>query len=226
MCARARQSDRATCEVEHLRLCVGVSCALDCGAEHARAAHGLFGEALQTGVGGSDSLGGKRLVGTDGAGEDLITELSQAVPRVAVIIGISGDADGQERALAAGADAYLPKPIAHVGQFQETILRLLPPERQPNGPRPMRDDTVQPDPVAYRDDMSHVAELLDEAADGPMLDYVAQFLSGVARAASDDQLEHAAAALAQTRQRGGASQVPVAQIAGLLQERIAGRAVI
>lgn len=162
----------------------------------------------------------------DGAGEDLIAELGRAVPRVAVIIGISGDADGEERAIAAGADAYLAKPIAHVGEFQETILRLLPPERQPNGPRPMRKDVVQPDPVAYRDDMSHAAELLDEAADGPILDYVAQFLFGVARAAADNQMEHAAATLAQTRARGGAARAPVARIAGLLQERIAGRAVI
>ncbi|QYX57807.1 response regulator [Roseovarius sp. SCSIO 43702] len=160
----------------------------------------------------------------DGSGADLITELHEAVPRVAVILGTSGDDGAEDLAMAAGADAFLAKPVTHLGRFQETILALLPPERQPTGPRRLRTDIIHADPIAYRDDMSHVASLLDEDADGPMLDYVAQFLSGVARAAGDRQLVRAAENLAQLRARGDAATGPVARIAGLLQERIAGRA--
>ena len=46
----------------------------------------------------------------DGAGEDLIRELAHAIPRVAVIIGISGDSDGSARAMQAGAVCKDHKP--------------------------------------------------------------------------------------------------------------------
>ncbi|MEI4194250.1 response regulator [Roseovarius sp. E0-M6] len=162
----------------------------------------------------------------DGSGADLITELNDGVPRVAVIIGTSGDDGAEDLAMAAGADAFLPKPVTHLGRFQETVLRLLPPERQPNGPRRFRTDVIEADPVAYRDDMAHVASLLDEQPEGAMLDYVAQFLAGVARAADDRQMACAASLLAQTRKKGAPATGPVAQIAGLVQQRLAGRAAI
>jgi len=160
----------------------------------------------------------------DGSGLDLIRELSETSPRISVILGISGDDNVEQAATDAGADGFLAKPIANLGQFQETILSILPPERQPNGPRKLRDEYIRPDRVAYRDDMRHVSNILDDDTDGPVLDYVAQFLAGVARSAEDDQLAHAAQALAKCRARGGVSHGPVARIAGLVQDRLADRA--
>ena len=47
----------------------------------------------------------------DGSGAELINELAIQAPRVAVILGISGDTDGEEVAIAAGADGFLEKPF-------------------------------------------------------------------------------------------------------------------
>ena len=52
------------------------------------------------------------------------------------------------------------------------------------------------------------------------LDYVAQFLSGVAHLAKDEALEDAAAALAQQRAEGGAARQAAARISGLIRNRL------
>ena len=52
------------------------------------------------------------------------------------------------------------------------------------------------DPVAYRDDMAHAADILGASDEEGALDYVAQFLRGVARSASDTPLLSAAEELA------------------------------
>jgi hypothetical protein len=85
---------------------------------------------------------------------------------------------------------------------------------------------VRPDPIAYRDDISHIADLLEEAPDGHTLDYIAQFLSGVAGDAGDEALLAAARRLALTRQTGASSSSDRAQIAGLIQSRLAERLAI
>lgn len=162
----------------------------------------------------------------DGSGLDLIAELDKATPRVMSIIATSGDADAYIAAEAAGADAFLAKPVTHLGLFQQTVIQTLPAERRPEGPRPARDDRLQPDPVTYRDDMIHVANLLDQSDDGPVLDYIAQFLDGVARSADDGPLAHAAQSLARQRAEKVASHATVAQIAGLVQDRLGNRAAI
>lgn len=162
----------------------------------------------------------------DGSGLDLIRELDGAQPRVVTIIGTSGDAGGEAAALAAGANAFLAKPVVHLGHFQQTVLRTLPADHQPNGLRVVREDQLHPDPMAYRDDMIHVANLLDQHDDGPVLDYVAQFLDGVARSADDGPLADAAQALARQRADRTASRSTVARIAGMVQDRLASRAAI
>lgn len=162
----------------------------------------------------------------DGSGLDLINELNAAQPRVMTLIGTSGDASAEAAALAAGANAFLAKPVTHLGHFQQTVLQALPADRRPNGLRVMRNDHLRPDPMAYRDDMVHVANLLDEHDDGPVLDYVAQFLDGVARSADDGQLATAAQTLARHRADKTAARSTLAQIAGLVQERLGSRAAI
>ncbi len=59
-----------------------------------------------------------------------------------------------------------------------------------------------------------------------MVDYVAQFLSGVARSAHDGDLEAAAVALAIRRSEGGSTRSDIARVAGMLQERLEGGAVL
>lgn len=160
----------------------------------------------------------------DGSGLDLIAELALAAPRVTSILGASGSEGGEEEAMAAGADGFLTKPLTNLGVFQQTILGTLPEDRQPTGPRILRNEDVRPDPLAYRDDMVHVSNLLDEHSEGPVIDYVAQFLGGVARSADDGQLAQAADALGTQRRDGPALNARLAQVAGLVQERLASRA--
>lgn len=130
----------------------------------------------------------------DGNGAELIRELSEASPRISAIIGMSGDDGSEQTAIDAGADAFLTKPIATVGQFQTVILSAL-----PAGPAMLRavpDDTVTPDRLAVRDDLTRVAAVLAETGDEATRVYVAQFLGGLARSADDAELEAAAATLA------------------------------
>lgn len=156
----------------------------------------------------------------DGSGIDLIAELDRAVPRIGVVLGTSGDPDGAVAALRAGADAFLEKPIADLAAFQRVILSRLPEERQPAGPRPVNEGRVQPDPMALRDDMAHAAEVLDGVSDGHSLDYVAQFLAGVARISDDRPLLEAAQALGRARP-GLAARDDLDRLSGLVRDRLA-----
>lgn len=159
----------------------------------------------------------------DGSGADLISELSVTSPRVEVILGTSGDSFSEEVALAAGADGFLAKPISSVIAFQNTIIAALPPERRPNGPRLVSDDPVSPDPLSYRDDMAHAADVLDDRDDDRTLAYVTQFITGVARSAGDGVLQKAAEDLAEARQSGRPMQSNLARVAALVQDRMTDR---
>jgi CheY-like chemotaxis protein len=128
----------------------------------------------------------------DGSGADLIRELSAASPRITAIVGMSGDDGASEAALAAGADAFLAKPIATVGQFQQVILSALP--ETPRLLRAVSTDAVTPDRLAVRDDLARIATAL---ADGDATDYAAQFLGGLARVTGDEELDEAALLLAE-----------------------------
>ncbi|WP_299369469.1 response regulator [uncultured Tateyamaria sp.] len=162
----------------------------------------------------------------DGSGTDLIRELCTTNHRPDVILGTSGDFSSEAPVLEAGADGYLGKPVVSLGVFQDTILSHLPIDRRPTGPRAVSDDVVSPDPIAYRDDMAHVADVLESGTDFRTLDYVAQFLGGVARSAQDQELEHATAALAAKRARGDAAVSEAATVAGLVQERLSEKIAI
>lgn len=162
----------------------------------------------------------------DGSGADLIEELAHTAPRVGVILGTSGDDCAEERALEAGADGFLAKPVTSLATFQAEILSRLPADRQPTGPRILHDEHIRPDPIAYQDDMAHVADVLSEKTDPQTLDYVAQFLLGVARSAEDHVLASAAQALARTRASGAPVTSDTARIAGLVQERLNHRKAI
>ena len=162
----------------------------------------------------------------DGSGTELIESLATTTPRISVILGTSGNDDGEAAALAAGADGFLAKPITSLATFQNAILSRLPAERQPIGPRRVADEAVLDTHAAFRDDMAHAADVLGEAETERSIDYLAQFLGGVARSVGDAPLATAADRLAQTRQTGGPIAVETAHIADLVQERLQRRQAI
>ncbi|WP_083097987.1 response regulator [Pseudophaeobacter leonis] len=156
----------------------------------------------------------------DGSGLELIEEMNAANPRVRIILAISGDENVEAATLAAGADGFLAKPITSLAAFQQAILSRLPDDRQPTGPRQLSDETVEPDPLAFRDDMAHAADVLNDTKEEKTLDYLAQFLGGVARSAGDGPLATAADNLARARMEGRPVASDAAMIAGLVQERL------
>lgn len=162
----------------------------------------------------------------DGSGLDLIAELDAASPRVGVLLASSADDAAEQAALDAGADGFLAKPIHTISVFQDAVLSRLPLDRQPPGPRRIDDDAVEPDPIAYHDDMAHAADVLTDTSDEKMLDYAAQFLRGVASSARDDVLAGAARKLADARAAGRPVAADAARVAGLVNERLQTRRVM
>lgn len=161
----------------------------------------------------------------DGSGTELIAELAEAPARVPVLLGTSGSDNLAEDAMSAGADGFLVKPVETLSVFQEAILRHLPREAQPTGPRALSQEVLEPDDMALMDDLSHVGDLLDKKSDEKTLDYVAQFLGGVARSARDKKLGLIVRTLADHRASGTDTAKDVKALRALLKDRL-GRAAI
>ena len=162
----------------------------------------------------------------DGSGAELIRELTRGGPKLGVVAAMSGDPGAEEAAREAGAQLFFEKPMTSLALFQREILALMPAEYHMSGPRAVATDEVEPDPVAYKDDMAHAAELLQEGTDDAMLAYLGQFLRGVAHCAGDGPLEAAAEALERRRAAGEPLRSDLARMAGLLQERVGQRLAI
>lgn len=159
----------------------------------------------------------------DGSGAELIRELTSGAPRTTVILGMSGDPDGEAVAMEAGADGFLAKPLTSLAAFQQVVLSHLPEDRRPGGLRILPDETVSPDPIAYQDDLAHMADIMGAAEDETTMDYVAQFLGGVARSAEDTVMLQAVHDLTERRQKGGPTASEMAKLAGLVQKRLERR---
>ncbi len=162
----------------------------------------------------------------DGSGADLIAELTEAVPRIGAILGMSGDDYAQKDAQTAGADGFLAKPLKSLSYFQKSILERLPADRRAHSLHAVRDEVIHPDPMAYHDDMAHIADVLAGPNDHRSLDYAAQFLRGVARDAEDTILAEAASKLAESRASGTPVTALAAQVAGIVQARLEQREAI
>lgn len=158
----------------------------------------------------------------DGSGAELISELGSASQRVDAIIAVSGDPETENLAIEAGADSFMLKPVERIAVFQSLILSLLPKERQPVGPRVISDDLVSPDRIAYRDDLSHIAEVMSGEEQGAAIDYLTQFLGGVARSARDTPLCEAVDALAARHVAGAPVRAEFARLAAIVQNRLSG----
>ncbi len=164
----------------------------------------------------------------DGSGAELIAELNDATPRVNVILGVSGDDGARAAASAAGADGFMEKPIESLSVFQQNVLSHLPPEARPRGVRLVTNDEVDPDPLALLDDLTHITDVLTgaDSLDRESVAYAVQFLCGLARIAHDQPLEKVAATLAEHHTKGQPIGSDVAQIAGIVQERLSARQAI
>lgn len=155
----------------------------------------------------------------DGSGLSLIAEMDRAAHRVPVLLATSG-AERQaaaQSALAAGADGFLPKPVDTLAAFQTEILRHLPEDMRPRGPRPLDGSVLKPDTLALREDLAHALELLDQ--DAPPMGYLRRFLLGLARSAHDTRLLETAHALP-----GKLAQGERARLRALISAKMAGLA--
>lgn len=156
----------------------------------------------------------------DGSGTKLIADLANSSPRVEAILATSGDPDTEQEAMDAGADGFLAKPVNSLASFQATVLALLPADRQPPAPRKLSSVQIRPDELAFRDDLVHAAEVLSKREDSDVLDYLTQFLGGVARSAGDEPLSEAVNNLAAVRANGGAVLPVIDTLSSLVETRL------
>ncbi len=162
----------------------------------------------------------------DGSGLDLIRDLAGTRPRIPLMLATSGDDTLEPAARAAGADGFLAKPLTSLGQFQQMVLELMPVDCRPKGLRLVTDDRIAPDAIAFQDDLAHAAAVLSSKTDLKVIDYLARFIGGVARSANDAPLEAAARDLATRAETGAETAQSLKTIAGLVDERLAHRAVV
>jgi CheY-like chemotaxis protein len=152
----------------------------------------------------------------DGSGLDLVARLAAQRPRIPVILAMSGDPGLEAAAQRSGADGFLLKPMVRLAEFQQAMLRHLPPDRTPPGPYALSREQVMPDRLAYRDDLEHVHAVLSARPDMAARRYAAQFLTDVTRAAEDPALAAAATGLGRS---GG--EAALVHVLGLIEARLA-----
>ncbi len=129
----------------------------------------------------------------DGSGLQLIEQLARSDQGIDGIIAMSGDDALGEAAMNAGADAFLPKPLKSISEFQKIALDLLPNELQPPRLSQPTNDGIAPDPMALRDDLALAIDLLKDNPDSPTLDYLGNFLFSLGKDAGDAALTRLAA---------------------------------
>lgn len=126
----------------------------------------------------------------DGRGEALITDLANSAQRPTAILGTSGNPTGRGQAMEAGADGFLDKPFASLGDFCAGLLAHLP-DRDGIADGIML-PALSPDPLALHDDLVLAARTMAGDPDAATRRYVAGFLAGIATHAQDAGLAHAA----------------------------------
>jgi CheY-like chemotaxis protein len=156
----------------------------------------------------------------DGSGLDLIARLAAATPRLTAILATSAEDSMRDEALAAGADRFLAKPVFSLSEFQCALLGALGVEGAATRLRLLTGETVHPDPIAYRDDLAAVSELLSNGAEAGSLGYAARFLAGIAMTADDPPLAEAASSLSEGMMSGRPTGAILARVAGMVAERL------
>ncbi|MFM2366164.1 MAG: hypothetical protein RIR95_772 [Pseudomonadota bacterium] len=121
----------------------------------------------------------------DGRGEDLIGQLSQNGNRPGLILATSGQPEGRDSAITAGADGFLEKPIKSLA----TLVHLLSGDLTPLG---LIDHANDADQLALREDMEHAAFSLQQKQTPHLQTYIGGFVLGIATHAGDAPLQAAA----------------------------------
>lgn len=155
----------------------------------------------------------------DGDGAELIRAIAAVTPRVPIILGISGEPTERARAIAAGAQDFLTKPVESVAAFQQIILNALPAEARPMGPRVLPTEVIVYDADALHDDLAHAATMLEGSSDPADQAYLGRFVAGVARSAHDALLEDAAESILSDTPEAGTTPA-VQRLQELLQKRL------
>ncbi|WP_380053508.1 response regulator [Falsihalocynthiibacter sp. SS001] len=153
----------------------------------------------------------------DGSGKELLAELSSVTDPKPILLATSGDKEAAQDAQKAGAVGFLPKPVSNLAFFQSFILAHLPSDHLPRGPRPVSAEEIMPDELALHDDFAQIENTLSHSADKDTLEYLANFLAGLAQSAQDPSLAKAAEAL--TRNDGQPRNNDIIQISTLLRKR-------
>ena len=137
----------------------------------------------------------------DGSGLDLIAALNRSGMRPHRLVAVSGDNRMEGAALDAGADAFLLKPISlscHLAALTGASVTDLPlPDEGDADPA----DEATRDPLALRDDLRLVRDLLNGPPDRDRLRYAGQFLASIGRAMRDTRLAEAAQSAAEAGDR-------------------------
>jgi len=132
----------------------------------------------------------------DGSGLDLLAELAALRPALRRIVAISADPAAGPEALAAGACAFVAKPLRLPADLPTLFGPGCPTLPDPHQPRPDVGRNAGGDPMALRDDLVRARAVLERAAqargDPDGLDYAAGFVQGLARCVGDDGLQAAA----------------------------------
>lgn len=141
----------------------------------------------------------------DGSGLELIDQLNRSLPRIGVIIALTGEPMLEVAALRAGADVFWQKPLRLSGPVAQLLGMADTPA--PNGalhtpsapasaaqpgagalwPDPPCRNTGA-DPLALRDDLLRAQDMLAQGGTPGAIGYAAQFLSGIARSLDDRPL--------------------------------------
>ncbi|MFN3938234.1 MAG: response regulator [Gemmobacter sp.] len=126
----------------------------------------------------------------DGSGLALIRDMAAEGPAAPVAIAVSGDPGLADAARAAGAAAFLAKPLPGLAAVQQLLIGHLT-GHWPPAPEDL--PLPSPDPLALHEDLARAADLLHQwGEDVTALHYLAGFLAGIARTAGDRALEDAA----------------------------------
>lgn len=145
----------------------------------------------------------------DGSGLDLIADLGARAAPLRRVVAISADPYAEPEALAAGADAFIAKPLRLPRDLAALLgaPAALPPSAAASGE----------DPLALRDDLSRARTIL--ARDGVKgLDYAARFVEGVALCAGDPQLLAVAARARRRRDPSVLRNALESRVTGSMQE--------
>lgn len=152
----------------------------------------------------------------DGCGDELISSISQRFDRP-LILGTSADTLAERSAIAAGADAFLAKPLCGFDSLVDALRPVLSGQtghRQTDIP-----STPSVDCLALQDDLKHAADHMIGVTDHRQRLYWIKFLAGISDAAADRQLLQAAFS-------GACEDLEWSRLVALVQQRVSvGRVV-